>query len=223
MQKNYYVYCHTNKINNKKYIGITIQNPERRWRANGQGYKGQSFYNAIKKYGWDAFIHEIIASELTEIEAKLLEQQLIEKFKTTNSKYGYNTSIGGESNLKYDSVEAREEAIAETKRKSAQKRYADPAKLPAIKASQKKYKDIRKLDPIKHKADLQAARISGKKCNEKVKEIRQCLRDLYNQNPILFSVEDYELAFKFKADKKSYICSSTKKLQAILDRITKNN
>ena len=223
MQKNYYVYCHTNKINNKKYIGITVQNPERRWRSKGQGYRGQAFYNAIKKYGWDAFIHEIIASELTEIEAKLLEQQLIAKFKTANSKYGYNTTIGGESNLKYASNEAREEAIAETKRKSAQKRYADPTKLPAIKASQKKYKDIRKLDPIKHEADLQAARLAGKKCQEKVKEIRKRLRDLYNQNPTLFSIEDYEIAFKFKEDKKSYICVSIKKLQSILDRITKNN
>ena len=49
---NFYVYIHTNKINNKKYIGITCQNPSKRWR-NGNGYKNGYFAKAIKKYGWD--------------------------------------------------------------------------------------------------------------------------------------------------------------------------
>ena len=50
---NYCVYMHVNKINNKKYIGITKQKtPESRWGANGVNYKGSPhFYAAIKKYG----------------------------------------------------------------------------------------------------------------------------------------------------------------------------
>ena len=39
-ERKWYVYCHTNKINGKKYIGITSQVPEERWRY-GAGYKNQ--------------------------------------------------------------------------------------------------------------------------------------------------------------------------------------
>ena len=48
------VYQHISP-NGKSYIGITQQDPEKRWQ-NGKGYTGQKkFYNAIKKYGWDSF------------------------------------------------------------------------------------------------------------------------------------------------------------------------
>lgn len=45
----------------KKYIGQTIQDPKYRWGKDGNGYKGQAFYNAILKYGWKNFDHEILA------------------------------------------------------------------------------------------------------------------------------------------------------------------
>ena len=46
----YTIYMHKNKINNKVYIGQTIQNPKDRWK-NGKGYKTCiSFNNAIEKY-----------------------------------------------------------------------------------------------------------------------------------------------------------------------------
>lgn len=95
--KKYCVYIHTNKINNKKYIGQTCQTPpERRWQ-NGQGYFNSThFYNAIKKYGWDNFEHEIIAQNLTMSEANELESKLIAKYKTMNQEYGYNLTSGGD-------------------------------------------------------------------------------------------------------------------------------
>lgn len=94
----YYLYCHTNKINNKKYIGISLQKPSHRWQ-NGKGYKGcPKFEKAIKKYGWDNFTHEILLNNLTQKEACYLEKEYIEKYDTINN--GYNILEGGLDNSK---------------------------------------------------------------------------------------------------------------------------
>lgn len=91
----YCVYCHINKVNNKKYFGITKTDVNKRWH-NGAGYKTQlKFYRAIQKYGWDGFYHEIIATHLTEKEAKNFEILLIDKFDSINN--GYNVSRGGDT------------------------------------------------------------------------------------------------------------------------------
>lgn len=94
--KEYIVYCHTNNINNKKYIGITCQKPEQRFR-NGKGYKSSKYFNsAITKYGWDNFTHSILFEHLSEEEAKSKEIELIAKYKTNNNEFGYNITPGGE-------------------------------------------------------------------------------------------------------------------------------
>lgn len=99
-EKTWYVYMHTNKINNKKYIGITGQ--ERywdRWHSDGSGYKTQIFGRAIEKYGWDNFKHEILREVKTESEACELEQYYIQKYNSNNKDFGYNISMGGKSTL----------------------------------------------------------------------------------------------------------------------------
>lgn len=93
---NFIVYIHKNRINGKMYVGITCQKVNRRWR-NGEAYKQNfHFYNAICKYGWDAFDHIIVKAGLTKTEACDEECRLIEKYHTTNERYGYNRSTGGE-------------------------------------------------------------------------------------------------------------------------------
>ena len=92
---NYTVYIHTNKVNGKRYVGITRQSVQERWRE-GKGYKYCILFDrAIKKYGWDGFDHEIFASNLTEEEAQHMEKLLIKELKTQDPEFGYNISDGG--------------------------------------------------------------------------------------------------------------------------------
>lgn len=111
-ERKWCVYCHTNKTNNKKYFGITSKNPpEKRWGANGTKYKprnknGKShFWNAIIKYGWDNFRHEVLFKDLYEWDACKIEIDLIAQFDTTNPNKGYNLDLGGTSGR--HSIEAR--------------------------------------------------------------------------------------------------------------------
>ena len=94
----YTVYVHINKINHKKYIGITKQKPEDRWGKNGENYKESShFYAAIQKYGWDNFEHIILKENLTKEQACNMEIHLIKQYNTQNNKFGYNVLPGGTS------------------------------------------------------------------------------------------------------------------------------
>lgn len=98
----YKVYCHINKINNKRYYGITMQDINRRW-SNGRTYKPKNenhnsrFYNAILKYGWDNFEHIILCDNLNKKEAEDLEIKFIKEYDTTNPEKGYNIQSGGNS------------------------------------------------------------------------------------------------------------------------------
>lgn len=97
----YCVYCHTNKITGKKYIGITSQVPERRW-ANGNGYKNNKyFFRAIEKYGWHNFQHEILYTNLSKNEAESLEIKLISEYETVEPSKGYNIESGGNGTEKF--------------------------------------------------------------------------------------------------------------------------
>lgn len=95
----YVVYMHVNKINDKKYVGVTCRKPEYRWNY-GKGYwQNKHFYNAINKYGWDNFEHLILFSNLTHDEACEKERELIEYYNSNNQKYGYNNTSGGDVNF----------------------------------------------------------------------------------------------------------------------------
>lgn len=122
---NYKVYIHINKINGKRYYGITGKKKvEERWGKNGKGYKfyidkegrkrgNEHFWRSICKYGWDNFEHIVIARGLTEEEARWLEIELIREFDTTNQDKGYNITKGGEGTNGYKHTEETKKKIGE--------------------------------------------------------------------------------------------------------------
>lgn len=84
------IYMHTCP-NGKRYIGITSQEPKKRWR-NGLGYRKQYFYKAVKKFGWSSIRHEILRKDLSMEEAVKLETTLIKFYQCADRKKGYNIS-----------------------------------------------------------------------------------------------------------------------------------
>lgn len=93
--ESYTVYLHRNKTNGKVYVGLTCSPVERRWQS-GWGYSSQPlFWNAIQKYGWDNFDHEVVQSGLNKQSACQLEMELISKYKSNDRQFGYNRDNGG--------------------------------------------------------------------------------------------------------------------------------
>lgn len=97
-----YIYKITNKINNKAYIGKTENDIALRWQqhiynmSNGVQYH---LYNAMRKYGLENFVFEILESNL---EGDKLSTKEIEYIKLYDSfKNGYNMTIGGDGTTKY--------------------------------------------------------------------------------------------------------------------------
>lgn len=86
----------------KVYIGITGRAVVRRWGTNGCGYKDHThFWNAIQKYGWDNFKHEIILHGLSKEEACEKEKEYIAKYRSNDPERGYNLTEGGEGGFHF--------------------------------------------------------------------------------------------------------------------------
>ena len=155
MDKKYFVYMHISP-SNKRYIGITSKEKvEQRWLKNGKGYKGQSyFYNAIQKYGWDKFQHIIVARNLSEDEAKWLEIEMIKQWKTSNQRFGYNRTEGGDKSHNY-TEEEKEEIRKVSKEKATEQWSEEGAREKHSELMKKKMQEFYKTEKGKeHKKTL---------------------------------------------------------------------
>jgi len=119
-----YIYCITNLINNKKYIGQTTRNIEKRWKEHLQNLKIKNkLYNAINKYGYENFSIESIhfIKEANRLDLKeSLDKYEIFYIKTFNTyKKGYNSTEGGGGvlGIKYSNESRLKMSISASKRK----------------------------------------------------------------------------------------------------------
>ena len=121
------VYMHTSP-SNKKYIGITSQNPNKRWE-NGNGYLRKrdgvkydqpAIAHAIIKYpDWKhQWKHEILFNNLCEKDAKNIEQILIAKYRTTDPNFGYNITCGGDGHVGHSLSQETRQKIGESVKKN---------------------------------------------------------------------------------------------------------
>lgn len=96
------IYCYTNKINGKKYIGQTI-NPNSRYNAhksavyntNNQEYN-TPVHQAMRKYGYENFSYEVLEENIDDVELlNKLESYYIKTMHTLTTEHGYNILPGG--------------------------------------------------------------------------------------------------------------------------------
>lgn len=179
MERNYKLYVHI-VPNGKRYYGITNQSANGRWR-NGEGYKTQVFYRAISKYGWDNIEHIVIYDDLTEDEAKILEQYYIQWYDTTNSNYGYNISLGGdgsnhseETKKKISEANKGKHHTEETKKKLSEAHKGKISPRKGVELSKETKQKLSKIHKGKQISEKQKQKISntlkGKQVSEDTKK-----------------------------------------------------
>lgn len=100
-----YIYCITNLINGKQYVGQTIRSLEERFKdhshqAYSSGNEDRPICRAIRKYGIENFKIE----ELEQVENDLLNEREIYWIQElqTFGKSGYNATKGGDGHYIYD-------------------------------------------------------------------------------------------------------------------------
>ncbi len=96
------IYMIKNMINNKVYIGQTVNSLLKRRKghiADAKRGKNTKIARALNKYGFHNFIFgEICSCNIEELDNKELEY--IQLYKAIDDNYGYNIKIGGENNFK---------------------------------------------------------------------------------------------------------------------------
>lgn len=89
------IYCAYNKINQKRYIGQTIQRLSERKAAHYSKDKEIYFHRALHKYAESDWEWSVIDTAENKEELDQKEIYWIAYYKTTNSEYGYNILSGG--------------------------------------------------------------------------------------------------------------------------------
>jgi hypothetical protein len=156
------IYCHIHKDTGRRYIGLTKKTWRQRWNQHIYTAKsaksGRShFVNALRKYGKDAFDHEVLEVHGTLEEANEAEARWIEHFDSTNPEKGFNLAKGGEHvphsirKNPWDDPEFRKKCT-----KASRRTWVDSARRAAMSATMKtKCEDPKHLAGMSFRAKQQ--------------------------------------------------------------------
>lgn len=187
----YVIYKHTSP-SGKSYIGQTQNLQQRNSSHRIPSSNCTVFRNAIQKYGWENFQHEILAENLTLDEANILEEQYITEYNTI-SPNGYNLRSGGlnhkfsdESRQKMSSVRKGKPRTPEHQQKlndAARNRIRSP------EHQAKLLEAVSKPKTEKHKSNISKSKQGIPKTEEHKQKISQSLsgrtqtsEHIYNSN-----------------------------------------
>ena len=104
------IYCITNLVNGKKYVGQTVQTLHGRWShhvSDARRNNRSCIQRAICKYGPTAFRIEIVANCSSYAEMDEHERAIIASMGTCDRNRGYNLTDGGEGKGKEFTEEYR--------------------------------------------------------------------------------------------------------------------
>lgn len=110
----YKVYKVTNILNNKSYIGMTKQSLDKRFSQHKQAAKRgvkTLLYNAIRKYGTNNFIIELISEHSNKKEC--INQEIYHISKNIN---GYNIASGGEGGFVVQNIEEWKQKLSKSRK-----------------------------------------------------------------------------------------------------------
>jgi len=137
------IYCHTHVESGRRYVGLTKYTMMHRWNqhcAQAKSSKGGRWHfpNAIRKYGKNAFSHEVLEICSSIQEANASEERWILHFDTRNTEKGFNLAKGGDHvphpirRNPWDDPEFRERAIL-----SSRQTWSDPIRRAKASSTQK--------------------------------------------------------------------------------------
>lgn len=99
-----YIYCITNQINKKQYIGKTTYSVTKRFQehcfdSKRERYEKRPLYDAMNKYGIENFmVEQLIECDVKELSS--YEILYIDKLDTYHN--GYNATRGGDGSVLFD-------------------------------------------------------------------------------------------------------------------------
>lgn len=158
------IYKATNLINGKVYIGKTKNtllyrqrnHINKAIRKEGNSY----FHKALKKYGEENFVWEVLKDENNLENLNHLEKKYIKNFNSNNKEYGYNLTIGGDGSSRERTIEEKDKRSTISKQMWNRKGFKE--KMSNI-FKERSYKYPEQMERIKRISKNSALKRTGTK------------------------------------------------------------
>ena len=185
--------------NNKKYVGITnnfrSRKNKHKFRSTSFEYSHLKLYRAIKKYGFDNLIWKNYKQYKNRKDANNAEIKLISQLDTTNIKFGYNTTLGGEGSIGLSPTAETREKISKANRNRpkppgfsehlSKLRTGSKNPMYGKKSSKKQKRAVSKATSGENNINAKLSNRQANKIREKYKSGKYLIKDLaelYNLN-----------------------------------------